>query len=220
MTKKFCKLWDLDLGDEIRDDIRRELDGGVKVFRNGADVTIGGRWFIRESAGDAVKFVAALNKLRRPLHLIKKDLDEDWAERVKARDCQTCVGCGVRGDKIGEPEPAHTEFNEDTGEPEIVKGRVKKDVLTAHHWLKTKSRAGMARWARPCGVTYHYAEHIHTLHENPCWVNLDKIYRAVAAIEGEEAIRATVALSEVKPTEDRVRALWLERIGNGKGNEE
>ena len=216
MTKKFCKLWGIDLIDEARAEIQQELDGGVKVFRNGADVTVSGRWFIRESAGDAIKFAAALNKLRRPLHLIKQDLDDDWAARVKARDCQTCVGCGGMGDKIGELVVEHTVEDEDTGEKTVVKERIKKDVLTAHHWLKTKARAGMARWARPCGVTYHYSEHIHTLHENPCWVDLDKIYRAVVALEGEEAIEATVALSNVQPTEERVRALWLERIGNGE----
>ena len=121
------------------------------------------------------------------------------------------------GDKIGETIPAHTELDEFTGEEvREVKERIKKDVLTAHHWLKTKSRAGMARWARACGVTYHYAEHIHTLHENPCWVDLEKIYRAVAIAEGEEAIKAALALVSVEPTEARVRALWLERCGNKK----
>lgn len=213
MTKKFCKTWGLDFHDSVRTEIQHELDGGAKVIRNGGAVMVSGRFFIRNSPGDAVKFACALNKLRRPLHLIKQDLDQDWAERVKARDCQTCVGCGVLGDKIGEPVTEHTETDEETGKTRKIKERIRKDVLTAHHWLVTRSRARMARWARPCGVTYHYAEHIHILHENPCWVDLEKIYRAVVAVEGEEAIRATVALSEIQPTEPRVRALWLERCG-------
>ena len=223
MTIKFLKEWGqhLDGNLEHRGEVQRGLDGGGKITRYGevieVDVQDTAHVFVLESPGRAVKFAAALNKLRRPMHLIKQDLDQDWAERVKERDDFTCVGCGVKGDKIGGTIPAHTELDEFTGE-EIreVKERIKKDVLTAHHWLKTKSRAGMARWARACGVTYHYAEHIHTLHENPCWVDLEKIYRAVAIAEGEEAIKAALALVSVEPTEARVRALWLERCGNKK----
>lgn len=222
MTKKFLKEWGqhLDGNLEHRSEIQRGLDGGGKITRYGevikVDVQGTAHVFVLESPGRAVKFAAALNKLRRPLRLIKQDLDQDWAERVKERDDFTCVGCGMKGDKIGGTVIAHTEIDKDTGETRLVKERIKKDVLTAHHWLKTKSRAGMARWARACGVTYHYAEHIHTLHENPCWVDLEKIYRAVAIAEGEEAIKAALALVSVEPTEARVRALWLERCGNKK----
>ena len=223
MTIKFLKAWGqhLDGNLEYRGEVQRGLDGGGKITRYGevieVDVQGTAHVFVLESPGRAVKFAAALNKLRRPMRLIKQDLDQDWAERVKERDDFTCVGCGVKGDKIGKTIPAHTELDEFTGE-EIreVKERIKKDVLTAHHWLKTKSRAGMARWARACGVTYHYAEHIHTLHENPCWVDLEKIYRAVAIAEGEETIKAALALVGVEPTEARVRALWLERCGKKK----
>lgn len=204
------------------------LDGGCKIIRvvdgrvvvlvdPAASVLDSGMFSPLETPIRAVKFAAALNKLRRPLHLIKQDLDQDWAARVKKRDNYICAGCNVMGDKIGATIPAHTELDEFTGE-EIreVKERIKKDVLTAHHWLVTKARARMARWARPCGVTYHYAEHIHLLHENPCWVDLEKIYRAVAIAEGEEAIKAALALASVEPTEARVRALWLERCGSVK----
>ena len=199
MTKKFLKEWGqhLDGNLERRSEVQRGLDGGGKITRYGevieVDVQGTAHVFVLESPGRAVKFAAALNKLRRPLRLIKQDLDQDWAERVKERDNQTCALCVVQGDK--------------------VKAAGTKDVLTAHHWLKTKARAGMARWARACGVTVHYAEHIHTLHENPCWVDLEKIYRAVAIAEGEEAIKAALALVSVEPTEARVRALWLERCG-------
>lgn len=202
MTKKFLKEWGqhLDGNLERRSEVQRGLDGGGKITRYGkvieVDVQGTAHVFVLESPGRAVKFAAALNKLRRPLRLIKQDLDRDWAERVKERDNQTCALCVVQGDK--------------------VKAAGTKDVLTAHHWLKTKARAGMARWARACGVTVHYAEHIHTLHENPCWVDLEKIYRAVAIAEGEEAIKAALALVSVEPTEARVRALWLERCGNKK----
>ena len=202
MTIKFLKEWGqhLDGNLERRSEVQRGLDGGGKITRHGevieVDVQGTAHVFVLESPGRAVKFAAALNKLRRPLRLIKQDLDRDWAERVKERDNQTCALCVVQGDK--------------------VKAAGTKDVLTAHHWLKTKARAGMARWARACGVTVHYAEHIHTLHENPCWVDLEKIYRAVAIAEGEEAIKAALALVSVEPTEARVRALWLERCGNKK----
>lgn len=218
MTKKFLKEWGRPCtNDTYRQVVQRALDGGKPIERYGALVRVGGLWeFYMDTPGRAVKFAAALNKLRRPMRLIKQDLDKDWAERVKKRDNYICVGCGVKGDKIGETVIAHTEIDKDTGETRLVKERIKKDVLTAHHWLKTKSRAGMARWARACGVTYHYAEHIHTLHENPCWVDLEKIYRAVAIAEGEEAIKAALALVSVEPTEARVRALWLERCGNKK----
>ena len=231
MTKKFLKEWGLtsaaDRGfDALMYSPRKLklyqswLDGGVRIVRTEGKVEMkeGGNevWWTFNTPGRAVKFAAALNKLRRPMRLIKQDLDKDWAERVKERDDFTCVGCGVKGDKIGQTVIARTEVDEDTGETRLVKERIKKDVLTAHHWLKTKSRAGMARWARACGVTYHYAEHIHTLHENPCWVELEKIYRHVAIAEGEEAIKAALALVSVEPTEARVRALWLERCGNKK----
>ena len=211
MTKKFLKEWGL-ISAADRDFnalmysprklklYQSWLDGGVRIARTGGRVEMkeGGNevWWVFNTPARAVKFAAALNKLRRPLRLIKQDLDQDWAERVKERDNQTCALCVVQGDK--------------------VKAAGTKDVLTAHHWLKTKARAGMARWARACGVTVHYAEHIHTLHENPCWVDLEKIYRAVAIAEGEEAIKAALALVSVEPTEARVRALWLERCGNKK----
>ena len=211
MTKKFLKEWGL-ISAADRDFnalmysprklklYQSWLDGGVRIARTKGRVEmkegVNEVWWVFNTPGRAVKFAAALNKLRRPLRLIKQDLDQDWAERVKERDNQTCALCVVQGDK--------------------VKAAGTKDVLTAHHWLKTKARAGMARWARACGVTVHYAEHIHTLHENPCWVDLEKIYRAVAIAEGEEAIKAALALVSVEPTEARVRALWLERCGNKK----
>ena len=211
MTKKFLKEWGL-ISAADRDFnalmysprklklYQSWLDGGVRIARTKGRVEmkegVNEVWWVFNTPGRAVKFAAALNKLRRPLRLIKQDLDRDWAERVKERDNQTCALCVVQGDK--------------------VKAAGTKDVLTAHHWLKTKARAGMARWARACGVTVHYAEHIHTLHENPCWVDLEKIYRAVAIAEGEEAIKAALALVSVEPTEARVRALWLERCGNKK----
>ena len=218
MTKKFLKEWGQPCtNDTYRQVVQRALDGGKPIERYGTLVRVGLWEFYMDSPAHAVKFAAALKKLRRPLRLIKQDLDADWAERVKKRDNYICAGCGFMGDKIGETIPAHTELDEFTGEAlREVKARVKKDVLTAHHWLVTKARARMARWARPCGVTYHYAEHIHLLHENPCWVDLEKIYRAVAIAEGEEAIKATLALAQVEPTEARVRALWLERCGSKK----
>lgn len=218
MTKKFLKEWGQPCtNDTYRQVVQRALDGGKPIERYRQLVRVGLWEFYMDSPAHAVMFAAALNKLRRPLRLIKQDLDADWAERVKMRDNYICVGCNVMGDKIGETIPAHTELDEFTGEEtRTVKERIKKDVLTAHHWLVTKARARMARWARPCGVTYHYAEHIHLLHENPCWVDLEKIYRAVAIAEGEEGIKATLALARVEPTEARVRALWLERCGNKK----
>ena len=217
MTKKFVKEWGIAADNDVfRATLQRQLDGGTAIRRNSRVVSLLVWDFFFDTPARAVKFAAALGKLRRPLHLIKEDLDADWALRVKARDDFTCLGCGVRGDKIGETVLAHTVVDEDTGEERVVKERIKKDPLTAHHWLKTKSRAGMARWARPCGVTYHYAEHIHTLHENPCWVDLDVIFQHVVAIEGIEAIKNTIMLSHLAPTEERVRALWLERCGKEK----
>jgi hypothetical protein len=218
MTIKFLKEWGQHLDGQLerRTIVQRALDGGVAILRFSEVVDVAGAVFVLENPGRAVKFAAALNKLRRPLRLIKQDLDADWAERVKKRDNYICVGCNVMGDKIGDTIAEHTVEDEETGEIRTVKERIKKDVLTAHHWLVTKARARMARWARPCGVTYHYAEHIHLLHENPCWVDLEKICRAVAIAEGEEAIKAALALAHVEPTEARVRALWLERCGHKK----
>lgn len=46
-----------------------------------------------------------------------------------------------------------------------------------------------------------------------------KIYRAVAIAEGEEAIKAALALVSVEPTEARVKALWLERCRNRGGGD-
>lgn len=224
LTKKFLKEWGFSYGPAERMALQTLLDGGTKIIRVGLCVKIGdvipcldipGVFFL-DTPIRAVKFAAALNKLRRPLHLIKQDLDQDWAARVKKRDNYICAGCNVMGDKIGDTIAEHTVEDEETGEIRTVKERIKKDVLTAHHWLVTKARARMARWARACGITYHYAEHIHKLHENPCWVDLEKIYRAVAIVEGEEAIKAALALASVEPTEARVRALWLERCGSAK----
>ena len=201
MTKKFLKEWNCGtVFSRCAVEIQRALDGGVKVDRDGEHVCVCTEEFgrvgvIRPSLGEAVRFAAALNKLRRPLRLIKQDLDDDWAARVKERDNQTCALCGVQGDKQNSTK----------------KGM---DVLTAHHWLKTKARAGMARWARACGVTVHFAEHIHTLHENPCWMDLRAIHDYVAAVEAAPfAIEAAEALVNVEPTEARVRALWMERCG-------
>ena len=215
MTKKFMKEWGLgDMGRLTCEIIQRELDGGKQIVRSSLTVSVGKFCFPpRNSPGAAVRFAAALNRLRRPLRLIKKDLDEDWARRVKERDDQTCALCGVKGDVIGRVIPAHDEVDDETGELRHVKERVMRDVLTAHHWLKTKARAGMARWARPCGVTVHFAEHIHALHENPCWMDLETIYRHVLDVEGAEALKAAIVLTNVEPTEARVRALWLERCG-------
>ena len=214
MTKKFVKEWGIVADNDVfRATLQRQLDGGTPIERKGRVVSLLVWDFFVDPPARAVKFAAALNKLRRPLHLIKQDLDADWALRVKERDDFTCVGCGVKGDKIGETVLAHTVVDEDTGEEREVKEPIKKDVLTAHHWLKTKSRAGMARWARPCGVTYHYAEHIHTLHENPCWMDLEPIYRHVVTLEGQDALNAALCLTKIVPTEAAVRALWLERCG-------
>ena len=226
MTKKFLKEWGVKpLSESARKTFQTWLDGGCKIARSNTVVVLGFEPPTSETVGffspldtpaRAVKFAAALNKIRRPLHLIKQDLDADWAERVKIRDDYTCVGCGVKGDKIGGTIAAHTEVDEDTGEEKEVKERIKKDVLTSHHWLKTKARAGMARWARPCGVTYHYAEHIHTLHENPCWADMKPILEHVTRLEGEEAVNAALALASVPATEAAVRVLWQERCGNKK----
>lgn len=219
MTIKFLKEWGqhLDGNLERRNEVQRGLDGGGKITRYAevieVDVQGTAHVFVLESPGRAVKFAAALNKLRRPLHLLKQDLDADWAARVKARDNQTCVLCGVQGDKIGATIAAHSEVDEETGNTREVKERTKKDVLTAHHWLKTKSRSGMARWARACGATVHYAEHIHTLHENPCWVDLNRINLHVIALEGEPAIEDAIRVSSIPATEALVRALWLARCG-------
>jgi hypothetical protein len=194
MTIKFLKQW----GQEPRDaagrgTMQRFLDGGGRVTRTGCSVGLAQFCFTLPTPAEAVKFAAALNKLRRPLHLIKKDLDEDWARRVKERDNNVCALCGVQGDK--------------------VKAGGTKDVLTAHHWLKTKSKARMARWSRACGVTVHFAEHIHTLHENPCWIDLDAIWDVVAKHEGLDGIASAVRLSAVEGTEARVRELWAQRCG-------
>ena len=221
MTKKFCKEWGLPERGEYRSRIQLSLDGGERITREGKHVTIGVFYNgtrmsdsrIFGTSGEAVKFAAALNRLRRPLRLIKKDLDADWAARVKGRDGQTCAICGVTGDIRGRVIPAHDEVDDETGKIVHVKERTMKDVLTAHHWLKTKARAGMARWARPCGVTVHFAEHIHLLHENPCWADLKPIHDRVVATEGPEQLSAAMALTGVAPTEARVRALWLERCG-------
>ncbi len=202
MTKKFLKEWGFTRDEQERDCVQRLLDGGVAVIREKDCVRVGdtivslplaGVFYLHTPA-TAVKFAAALNKLRRPLHLIKQELDKDWAARVKARDNNTCLICGVQGDK--------------------VKASGTKDVLTAHHWLKTKQRAGMARWARACGATVHFAEHIHTLHENPCWLDLDAIYDKVCAVEGAEGIAAACQMAAIPQTEAAVRKLWLERCGN------
>ena len=199
MTNKFLAQWGLGPEpDTTRRLVQIELDGGRPVGREGCVVKAGGWPFVLNTPGEAVKFAAALNRLRRPLHLVKKDLDEDWARRVKERDSDTCAICGVMGPKA----------KADNG--------AKRDALTAHHWLKTKARAGMARWARACGATVHYAEHIHSLHENPCWADLELICRHVAALEGEQSVRAALELSKVSPDEKLVRALWLERCGNAE----
>lgn len=173
---------------------QRWLDGGIRITRTDGRVEMkvnnNAVWWVFGTPARAVKFAAALNKLRRPLRILRKELDDVWAARVKERDAQTCVLCGIVGAKVKEAGA--------------------KDSLTAHHWLKNKARAGMARWARPCGVAVHFAEHIHLLHENPCWADLEPIYRHVAIMEGEEAIKATLALVKVPPTEERVRMLWFE----------
>lgn len=202
MTLKFAKEYGLECNDaEWRKFIQIEIDGGAKIARQAEKV-----WIYHQNKDDelwsayfptpgrAVKFAAALNKTRRPLRLIKKDLDMDWAMRVKERDNFVCALCGWQGDKTKDPNSPG-----------------KKDVLTAHHWLKTKSRAGLARWARPCGVTVHFAEHIHTLHENPCWVDLERIYSFVSATEGEEAIHLTLSQINQPATEELVRQLWRMR---------
>ena len=223
VTIKFLKQWKLEAGDSARrTSIQRALDAGCVIHRELEDVSL----YLHtdekvhvatlRTLGEAVKFAAALNKCRRPLKLIKADLDKDWAARVKERDHDTCLLCGIVGDKIGGAIKAHTKIDEDTGEKREVKARVKRDVLTAHHWLKTKARAGMARWARACGATVHYAEHIHLLHENPCWLDLDAICTKVAVAEGGmHVIEATVELAKVAPTEYRVRKLWAERCAEG-----
>lgn len=232
MTIKFLKQWgQIDMGTpEYRADIQRALDGGCNIHRMAEVVEVQGPGmgdvFVLSSPGEAVKFAAALNKLRRPLHLIKKDLDEDWARRVKARDNQTCLLCGIQGPKSKTPIKLSLQADmadapdceEDIFTPKApaAKRGGKQDVLTAHHWLKTKARAGMARWARACGVTVHFAEHIHLLHENPCWADLEPIYRHVAMVEGGEAIQAALRLSKVRPEEKLVRALWLQNVGNRK----
>lgn len=196
MTKKFLKTWGVGPGsDTMRSEVQGLLDGGAKIGRDGRTVHVGPCFaVVLGSPGIAVKFASALNKTRRPLHLIKQDLDADWARRVKVRDNNTCALCGVQGDKIGKSG--------------------KKDVLTAHHWLKTKQQARMARWARPCGVTVHYSEHIHALHENPCWVDMCTIYESVTKNEGisEAGLIPTVMLMKVEITEARARHLWYETI--------
>lgn len=200
MTIKFLKQWGqhLDGNLEHRNQTQHALDGGCAIVRLAEVVEVhepAGIWvYVLSTPGEAVKFAAALNKLRRPLHLIKQDLDKDWAARVKERDNHTCVLCGVQGDKLN-----------------ITKKG--KDVLTAHHWFKTKSRAGMARWSRACGVTVHFAEHIHTLHENPCWLDLDVVYNHVTEAEGIGCLHTLRTLMDTAPTEASVRALWLERCG-------
>ena len=216
MTIKFLKQWGVPTLHEItRHDAQRLLDGGARIERDRECVAIinteNQMWnvsFLLSTPVAAVKFAAALNKLRRPLHLIKKDLDEDWARRVKERDNNTCALCGIQGDK------AKGAKEDDPGSMFAEAKSKKRDVLTAHHWLKTKSRAGMARWSRACGVTVHFAEHIHILHENPCWMDLDMIYGNVLALEGAEGIASARLLASVTPTESTVRALWLERVGN------
>lgn len=193
---------------------QRWLDGGICITRTDGRVEMkvnnNAVWWVFGTPARAVKFAAALNKLRRPLRILRKELDDVWAARVKERDAQTCVLCGIVGAKIGGLVSTPTAVVLSSGEPISVKVRAKQDSLTAHHWLKNKARAGMARWARPCGVAVHFAEHIHLLHENPCWADLEPIYRHVAIMEGEEAIKATLALVKVPPTEERVRMLWFE----------
>ena len=211
MTIKFLKEWGCKPMDAAtRNAIQTSLDGGCEIVRAGTVVGIEFELPIVkpmdmfasfESPRRAISFAAALNKLRRPLRRIKEDLDADWSDRVKIRDACTCVGCGIVGAKI-----------------HPIKGT--KDAITAHHWLITKARAGMARWARPCGVTYHFAEHIHALHENPCWLTMKPIVEHVTAIEGVEAIQATIAWSKVEPTEPRVRSLWWERCGQDTNERE
>lgn len=198
MTKKFVKEWGVGPeSDTDRARVQVELDGGARIVRDGCVVRVADIFRVTlGTPGKAVGFAAALNRLRRPLRLVKKDLDEDWARRVKERDGQTCVLCGVMGTKS---KPGNG---------------TKVDPLTAHHWLKTKARAGMARWARPCGVTVHFAEHIHTLHENPCWADLEPIARRVEAAEPPGMIPLTLAMSENPPDEECVRRLWRERVGS------
>ena len=226
MTIKFLKEWKQPVfTKEDREKIQTHLDGGSFIRRtkvapnkNAVLITDCDRDLLGPAPGEyevylppvlavfyldtpakAVKFAAALRKLRRPVRLLKQDLDQDWSERVKARDDDTCALCGVKGAK---EKP--TTFN-DAGKPIYH-----RDSLTAHHWLKTKSHSGMARWARPCGVTVHFAEHIHTLHENPCWVDLVPIYNHVLHMESTGAIEATAKLSKVVATEARVRKAWFE----------
>lgn len=204
MTKKFCKQWGVfTLSDGALEEIRRALDGGAQIQRIGGRVSVCGYDMFSGSPRKAVKFSAALNKTRRKLHLIKQDLDADWARRVKERDDFTCVLCGVKGDKV----------NPKTG---------KKDVLTTHHWLKTKQQARMARWSVTCGVTVHYAEHIHTLHENPCWADLHRIERHVSAAEegGRAAVERCLEMSKVEADEEAARQLWLQRRCWEKGDVE
>lgn len=237
MTIKFLKQWGIvDFESIWRELTQTALDGGQEIVRkrdefNTVEIALSNGTtarFTRRAPADAVKFAAALNKLRRPLHLIKKDLDEDWARRVKERDNQTCLLCGIQGPKSKTPiklniqadmaDAPDCEEDEDIFAPKTpaAKKGGKQDVLTAHHWLKTKARAGMARWDRACGVTVHFAEHIHLLHENPCWADLEPIYRHIAMVEGEEAIQAALRLSKVRPEEKLVRALWLQNVGNRK----
>ena len=215
MTIKFLKKWGFAFDERTRRTCQYLLDGGAKIVRIAQTVLIENEQHRRYSVmfplntpGTAVTFAAELNKLRRPLHLVKADLDEDWARRVKQRDTHTCVICGIQGPLI-----KAALGDDDEGLFSSNPPRKKQDVLTAHHWLKTKSHAGMARWSTACGATVHYADHIHRLHENPCWIDLDKIYKHVLALEGEEAITAAINASIVSPTEKAVRALWWERVG-------
>ncbi len=202
MTIKFMQEWGLPFKQvtvERRRAIQNALDGGCPIIRENSTVCLiaaGESILMGEFKTPilAVKFGATLNKLRRPVRILKKELDVDWAERVKARDRQTCVLCGVSGPKIKEG---------------ATKG--KQDSLTAHHWLKTKARSGMARWSRACGVTVHFAEHIHILHENPCWVDLARIHAHVVAEEGETNVQHAIALSQIPATDKAVRGFWLER---------
>lgn len=194
MTKKFVKEWKCGkFTDSERESVQNALNGGFKIDRHGDAIFVNGIVLTQPTPGKAVKLAAALNKNRRPLRLIKKDLDVDWCERVKARDNDTCALCGVKGRKQKE-------------------GKTTWDSLTAHHWVKTKLRSRMSRWARANGVTVHFTEHIHELHENPCWATLEPIYRYVATVEGEEAVKHVLTLANIKASEKRVRTLWYARM--------
>ena len=199
MTKKFLKEWGL-ISAADRDFnalmysprklklYQSWLDGGVRIARTKGRVEmkegVNEVWWVFNTPARAVKFAAALNKLRRPLRLIKQDLDRDWAERVKERDNQTCALCVVQGDKVNRWHP------------------------DAHGTPLAQDQSPRLRASQHAsGVTVHHAEQYPYPYENPAGL----IWRR-SHPRATRGVRAIVPFKRRTPPTEPASGAWLRGV--------